>query len=727
MEYPDNSNIQFRLAAELVNYTGQHIFLTGKAGSGKTTFLRFIKNTITKNCAVVAPTGVAAINAGGVTMHSFFQLPFEVFIPVNAPFSGHLNVTYKHNLFSKVQLNKQKREVMEELELLIIDEVSMLRCDKLDCIDAILRGVRKKNIPFGGVQILFIGDMYQLPPVAPDNEWLILKEHYDSPFFFDAHVFKTTPVVYVELKKIYRQKEQQFIDLLNNVRNNTMSEMDFELLQTRYEPGFRPPADENYITIASHNYKADKINTEELAKLSSPAVTFQGIIEGEFSDKSLPADMQLVVKEGAQIMFIKNDTGEERKYYNGKIAVIKSIHKDTITVTMRDEGVDFELKKETWQNIRYQFNKEKNAIVEDIIGKYTQYPIRLAWAITIHKSQGLTFDKVVIDAGQSFAAGQVYVALSRCTTLDGMVLLSRIFGTAIGTDPRIIAFAEKEMQEDRLEHIISTEKVRYQQKKLFDAFNWDKPVKLLEAFAEFVPDRTLENKRGAILLTTRLLQAIYEQREVAEKFREKLPALIADFDINKSTELYERVTKAVDWFGDTMQQRIFAPLVDHLHEINGQGKIKKYYEYVLDLISTLEMHLKNIFEVRYGEINLYRGVNTFKQYVPNLPTKAAGKIKAPKGSTFAESLQLYQEGLSVDEIALARSLSYGTILKHLLQFVESGETTIEGIIPSEKINKIKAIARELDTTDLTLVRGALGKGFDYAEVKIVLGMMMDEV
>ncbi len=464
-----------------------------------------------------------------------------------------------------------------------------------------------------------------------------------------------------------------------------------------------------------------------MEKLTTPAVTFKGIIEGEFSDKSLPADMQLVVKEGAQIMFIKNDTGEERKYYNGKIAVIKSIHKDTITVTMRDEGVDFELKKETWQNIRYQFNKDKNAIVEDIIGKYTQYPIRLAWAITIHKSQGLTFDKVVIDAGQSFAAGQVYVALSRCTTLDGMVLLSRIFSTAIGTDPRIIAFAEKEMQEDRLEHIISTEKVRYQQKKLFDAFNWDKPVKQLEAFAEFVPDRTLENKRGAILLTTRLLQAIYEQREVAEKFREKLPALIADFDINKSNELHERVTKAIDWFGDTMQQRIFAPLVDHLHEINGQGKIKKYYEYVLELITTLEMHLKNIFEVRYGEINLYRGANSFKQYVPNLPTKTAGKIKAPKGNTFLESLQLYQDGLSVDEIALARSLSYGTILKHLLQFVESGETTIEGIIPSEKINKIKAIARELDTTDLTLVRGALGKGFDYAEVKIVLGMMMDEV
>ena len=264
MQYPDNSNTQFRLAAELVNYTGQHIFLTGKAGSGKTTFLRFIKNNITKNCAVVAPTGVAAINAGGVTMHSFFQLPFEVYLPINAPFTGNLQVTYQHNLFSKIQLNSQKREVMEELELLIIDEVSMLRCDKLDCIDAILRGVRKKNYPFGGVQVLFIGDMYQLPPVAPDAEWQILKEHYNSPFFFDAQVLKNTNVVYVELNKIYRQNEQQFINLLNNVRNNTMTEYDFELLQERYNPSFRPKHDEQYITIASHNFIADKINADEL-------------------------------------------------------------------------------------------------------------------------------------------------------------------------------------------------------------------------------------------------------------------------------------------------------------------------------------------------------------------------------------------------------------------------------------------------------------------------------
>lgn len=721
MEYPDNSNTQFRLAAELVNYTGQHIFLTGKAGSGKTTFLRFIKNNITKKCAIVAPTGVAAINAGGVTMHSFFQLPFEVFIPINAPFSGHLNVTYKHNLFSKVQLNKQKREVIEELELLIIDEVSMLRCDKLDCIDAILRGVRKKNIPFGGVQMLFIGDMYQLPPVAPDAEWLILKEHYTSPFFFDAHVFKSANVVYVELKKIYRQKEQTFIQLLNNIRNNTMEQEDFELLQTRYYPDFRPAPEEQYITIASHNYKADKINSEELNKLTAPPITFNGILEGDFSEKSLPADKQLVLKEGAQIMFIKNDSGEDRKYYNGKIAVIKSINKDTIIVTMRDEGIDFELKKETWQNIRYQFNKEKNAIIEDIIGKYTQYPIRLAWAITIHKSQGLTFEKVVIDAGQSFAAGQVYVALSRCTTLSGMVLLSRIYSSAIGTDPRIVAFSEKELEEDVLDEIIQTEKVRYIQKKLFDAFNWDKPVKWLEAFAEFIPDRTLENKRAALSLSTRLLQAALEQREVAEKFAEKLPALISEYDINKSNDLHERITKAIEWFGENMQTRIFIPLVDHLHEINGHAKIRKYYEYVLNLLTQLEQHLKNIFEIQYDEITLYRGDNSYLQYIPKKPAKSGvgGKV-----NTAIESLNLYQQGLSVPEIAEVRNLSPGTILKHLLPFTESGETAIEKLINPEKIQQIKQVATELDTADVKLIRSALGKGYDYTEVKLVLQMMM---
>lgn len=721
MQYPDNSNTQFRLAAELVNYTGQHIFLTGKAGSGKTTFLRFIKNNITKNCAVVAPTGVAAINAGGVTMHSFFQLPFEVYLPVNAPFSGHLQVTYQHNLFSKIQLNSQKREVMEELELLIIDEVSMLRCDKLDCIDAILRGVRKKNIPFGGVQVLFIGDMYQLPPVAPDAEWQILKEHYNSPFFFDAHVLKNTNFVYVELNKIYRQNEQQFINLLNNVRNNTMTEYDFELLQERYNPLFRPTHDEQYITIASHNFKADKINTDELAQLPGEAFTFKGAIEGDFSEKALPAEMQLTLKEGAQIMFIKNDVGEDRKYYNGKIATIKSIHKDTIVVTMRDEGVDFELKKETWENIRYQFNKEKNKIDEEIIGKYIQYPIRLAWAITIHKSQGLTFEKVVIDAGQSFAAGQVYVALSRCTTLSGMVLLSRISTQAIGTDERVAQFALRASEENELENLIAVEKVRFIQKKLFDVFNWDKPVKLLEAYAQYVPDRSLENKRDAMILTTRLIQAAYEQRDVAEKFKEKLPQLISDYDIQHSTELSIRVTKAVDWFGENMQRSLFIPLVNHLSNINNQARIRKYYNYVVELIATLELHLKNLFEIHYGDTPLYRGDNNYKQYIPELPVKAS-KAKA---DTAMESLYLYQQGLSVEEIVHARGLTTGTILRHLLSFIESGETTLDNLVSKQKVEHIKQVVKELETTDLALIRGALGKAYDYTEVKIVLAMITD--
>lgn len=727
MEYPDSSNTQFTLAAELVNNTGQHIFLTGKAGSGKTTFLHFIRKHTKKNCAIVAPTGVAAINAGGVTMHSFFQLPFEVFLPVNAPFSGHLNVTYQHSLFSKVQLNSMKREVMEELELLIIDEVSMLRCDKLDCIDSILRGVRKKNIPFGGVQVLFIGDLYQLPPVAPDADWQIMKEHYKSPFFFDAHVLQSTDIVYIELKKIYRQKEKLFIDLLNNVRNNTMSEYDFELLQSRYNPSFRPPSDENYITIASHNYKADKINADELQKLPGEVAVFIGQIEGDFSDKSFPAEQKLGLKVGAQVMFIKNDSGEDRKYYNGKIAVVKSIQKETITVTMRDEGVDFELRKETWENIRYQVNKSTNKIDEEVIGKYIQYPVRLAWAVTIHKSQGLTFNRIVIDAGQSFAAGQVYVALSRCTTLTGMVLLSRIYNSSIGTDERVVAFAEKELEETVLEQIIATEKVRFLHKKLFDTFNWDKVVKQLEIYAAYVPDRSLENKRGAMILTTRLLQAVYEQRDVAERFKEKLPAMIATYDNDKSEELLERVTKAVDWFGENMHDRILLPLINHLNEVNGQAKIRKYYDYVYDLIHALSHHLQLIFQISYGDIALYIGENTAATFTPALPEKKAAKTKGEKGSTAVESLNLYKAGYSIEAIATERKLTEGTIIKHLLSFVDSGETVIDKIIPAKKIEQIKKAVLELKSTDKKLIRNSLGKGFDYTEVSAVVEMLkLDE-
>ncbi|HEY6899423.1 MAG TPA: AAA family ATPase, partial [Puia sp.] len=436
----DPHNPIFQIAVQYINQTSRPVFLTGKAGTGKTTFLKYIRENSFKKMAVVAPTGVAAINAGGTTMHSFFQLPFGPFLPVprygwneNAP-----NFTDPNSLFKNIRFNASKRELLQELELLIIDEISMVRADMLDAVDFILRHFRQQPLqPFGGIQVLYIGDLYQLPPVVSKTEWNLLQEHYASPFFFDSKVVRTQQPVYLELDKIYRQNEAEFIDILNKVRSNRISADHLERLNDYYQPDFIPSKHDNYITLTSHNHKADSINQEQLASLPGRSHSFEASITGEFSDKSLPAEKTLTLKEGAQVMLIKNDKGEVRRYFNGKIGTIRSIKDDKLTITFPDEPDELTLEKETWRNIRYQYDKDEDKIEEEELGTFRQYPIRLAWAITIHKSQGLTFEKAVIDAGESFAAGQVYVALSRLTDLKGLVLRSRITPGAIRTDPHI--------------------------------------------------------------------------------------------------------------------------------------------------------------------------------------------------------------------------------------------------------------------------------------------------
>ncbi len=473
----DSSNHIFQLASLFVNQTGAPIFLTGKAGTGKTTFLKYIRENCFKKMAVVAPTGVAAINAGGVTMHSFFQLPFGPFIPVtrrgwdqddhqrddgghSGNYGNHSGLRGDHNsraavdqrsLFANIRFNADKRDLLQELDLLVIDEVSMVRADTLDAIDSILRHFRGQPLtPFGGVQVLYIGDLFQLPPVVANEEWELLKEHYPSPFFFDAHALRQTPPFYLELKKIYRQNEAEFIDILNNIRNNQVTPEDLERLHQHYQPGFQAAKEKNYITLTSHNAKASGINQSELQNLPGKLHAFEADLNGDFNDRSFPAEKTLHLKEGAQVMFIKNDKGETRRYFNGKIGAIKKISGDNISVGFPGEADELIVEKETWKNIRYNYNREKDHIEEEELGSFSQYPLRLAWAITIHKSQGLTFRKAIIDAGSSFAPGQVYVALSRLTTIDGLILHSRIHPQSISTDQRVIAFTETALAEGRL-------------------------------------------------------------------------------------------------------------------------------------------------------------------------------------------------------------------------------------------------------------------------------------
>ncbi len=420
-------NEVFDLAYRFVTETSENIFLTGKAGTGKTTFLKYLTKNCTKNVVVAAPTGVAAINAGGVTLHSLFQLPFHPFLPTRS---------HKEDLLAKIRYNKQRQQLLRKMELLVIDEISMVRCDVMDAIDTILKSIRRNyDTPFGGVQLLCIGDLHQLPPVAQNHEWSILQEYYTTPFFFDSLAIKEQMPLLIELTKIYRQKEDSFVRLLNKVRNNQMDADDFEDLHLRYDPLFSPMPDEKYITLTSHNKQAVEINQRKIENLFTNAFTYKAEVEEEFPEHIFPAEAALVLKEGAQVMFLKNDIIAKR-YFNGKIGVVKLLEKDKIIVDA--DGIEIEVGKETWENTRYTLNRTDGKLEQETLGTFTQYPLRLAWAITIHKSQGLTFEKVMIDAGASFSSGQVYVALSRCTSLEGIVLLSKLSSSTLFSNDNVI-------------------------------------------------------------------------------------------------------------------------------------------------------------------------------------------------------------------------------------------------------------------------------------------------
>ncbi|MEY2916765.1 MAG: hypothetical protein RIS73_479 [Bacteroidota bacterium] len=417
----------FDLAYRFVTETSENIFLTGKAGTGKTTFLKYLKENATKNIVVAAPTGVAAINAGGVTLHSLFQLPFHPFLPTR---------NHKEELLGKIRYNKQRQQLLRKMELLVIDEISMVRCDVMDAIDTILKSIRRNyDTPFGGVQLLCIGDLHQLPPVAQNHEWSILQEYYTSPFFFDSMAIKEQMPLLIELNKIYRQKEDSFVRLLNKVRNNQMDADDFEDLHMRYDPLFSPMPGEKYITLTSHNKQAAEINQRKIENLFTNPFTFKAEIEEDFPEHIFPAEAELLLKEGAQVMFLKNDVVAKR-YFNGKIGVVKLLENNKIIVDC--DGVEIEVAKETWENTRYTLNRSDGKLEQETMGTFTQFPLRLAWAITIHKSQGLTFEKVMIDAGSSFSSGQVYVALSRCTSLEGIVLLSKLSSSTLFSNDNVI-------------------------------------------------------------------------------------------------------------------------------------------------------------------------------------------------------------------------------------------------------------------------------------------------
>ena len=553
MEATVNQDLQ--LAFDFVQYTNRSIFLTGKAGTGKTTFLKSLKLKSPKRMIVVAPTGVAAINAGGVTVHSFFQLPFHPFIPsLYQPGSSSAGKSDRNDSHG-YKMSREKINIIKSLDLLIIDEISMVRADILDAIDSALRRYKNRYLPFGGVQLLMIGDLQQLAPVIKDEDREILDQYYESFFFFESKALNSTDFVTIELKQIFRQDDQVFIDLLNRIRNNDVNQELLNELNKRYIPDFDPDSGGGYITLTTHNYQAQTINDSRLEKLPGKTHSFTAVIKDDFPELSYPNATELVLKAGAQVMFIKNDLSGDRLFFNGKIGKIMSFDDDIIVVRCPGEDFNIRVEKAEWQNMKYTLNDETLQIDETVIGTFTQYPLKLAWAITIHKSQGLTFDRAVIDASSAFAHGQVYVALSRCRTLDGLVLSSRINRRSFIDNPAVSGFINGLLQNLSDRGQLAESKKAYQKQLLSELFDFIPLVNSLNYCT-----KVLSENNNAILgnphekLGNLHSMVRTELVEVSEKFQLQLNILMnRDPDIETNIPLQERVKKAAKYFSDKLE------------------------------------------------------------------------------------------------------------------------------------------------------------------------------
>jgi hypothetical protein len=547
-----SSNPELQLARDFVQHTDCNIFLTGRAGTGKTTFLHNLKGNIHKRFIVTAPTGVAAINAGGVTLHSFFQLPFGPFVPGSDAF-GRQN---QH------RIRREKIEVIRSLDLLVIDEVSMVRADLLDGVDTVLRQYRRSDRPFGGVQILMIGDLHQLSPVVKEDEWAILREFYNSIYFFDCRALRPSELVAIELKHVYRQSDDQFIELLNRVRDNRLDQASLQELNSRYRKDFRPGENEGCITLGTHNSAVDAINESRLKALPRKDHSFRAEIEGDFPEYSYPTSPALTLKEGAQVMFVKNDPSPEKRYFNGKIGRISRISKGSVFVGCPGDLEEIQVEPAIWENIKYRIEPTTGEITEEKAGRFVQLPLKLAWAITIHKSQGLTFDRAIIDARAAFAHGQVYVALSRCRTFEGLVLSSPIPPRAIKTDGAVSQFISRSCETPPSAAELETAKILYQQRLLMECFDFTRLRSSLGRLMRTVRvNARIIRVSGAGDLNEIEKKAGEEIFLVSERFHRQLTGLFSETTLPETDpSVLDRTGKAGAYFEEKLDSILGSPL-----------------------------------------------------------------------------------------------------------------------------------------------------------------------
>lgn len=691
---------------DLIEYTNRSVFLTGKAGTGKTTFLNeFVKKTKKKHI-VVAPTGIAAINAGGVTIHSMFGLPLRTFLPT----TDRIDSNIANNIIDLQQhfkYRKDKLKLLREVEVLIIDEVSMLRADVLDMMDFSLRFIRRNNQRFGGVQMLFIGDLYQLPPVVRDEH--VLKMFYNSPFFFDSLAIKDIPLITIELTKVYRQTDQEFLEILNAIRDGDVANIDFDHLNERYDPGFEA-GDEPYVYLCSHNKMADDINQEKLKDIKVSPNTYEAKLFGEFKENQFPNDQFLELKIGAQVMFIRNDISGEKKYFNGKLGEISSLDENEIKVILEGSEREIVVKREVWEQKKYSLDTDKN-IKEEVLGSFEQFPIKLAWAVTIHKSQGLTFDKVIIDAGKSFTAGQVYVALSRCRTLEGIVLKSKITPDVIFKDNRILKFQGETQANDNVESILNQEKYDYSIRKLLRTLDCQWFLKEVEQWNNLsIVTKSIDRSKSNQLYL-QLKRDVLNLGKIFEKLERVIFQKVNLFIENKEqwAEIESKSKGAVNFFFTEIRDKVFNPLKDFYAEIKGAKGLKQYNEELKNWLEDIEEYLNSLKEIHLLETKLLDEKNDKEV-----------SMKIAKVPSQVLTFQLFEEGKTISEIALERGLVKETIIGHLAKFAEQGLLDISRVITSDKIKAFEEMFYKNPKENLTEWKNALPSNFEFNEIRILI-------
>lgn len=666
-------NQKLEFVEELVLYTDAHIFLTGKAGTGKTTFLKNLPLKTYKRMVVVAPTGVAAINAGGQTIHSFFQLPFGPQLPENASGKGYNAKT----LAAQYQkLNKKKINLIRSLDLLIIDEISMVRADVLDAIDAVLRRVRRSQKPFGGLQLLMIGDVHQLAPVAKAEEWEVLSPYYDTPYFFGSQVLKKTPYVCVELEHIYRQHDEDFITLLNKVRNNQMDADCVRLLNSRFKPNFIAHDNEGYITLTTHNYQADQINETKLAAIEAKPLVFKAVVRGTFPENTYPTKKELVLKVGAQVMFVKNDPNPEKAFYNGKIGRLVGYNEDEGTVTVESEGERIVVPKLTWQNMEYAINADNQDIEEKEIGSFTQIPLRLAWAVTIHKSQGLTFDKVIVDAGQAFAHGQVYVALSRCTSLEGLVLKTPIASHALVNDFSVNRFVDALPEREPTQEKVDQLRHDYELETMLELIDFEGIYKGFGKLMKVIYDNDTLFERSLIQDLSQRRNRIFEELcQIGNKFEGQIRKLHEEQpSCEQNPLLQERLIKGVAYFDEHLKA-ITTGLFDLPFKTDNQA--------VNDQLTEVLKQIKEDVYLKSCCLEACKNGFTVKEYQK---TKSVKVIEVEKSG---------KKKVEIKDDVMDKSPLYAQLRAWRLQKADELNTVLYTIIPNKPL---KLIAQEKPVT-----------------------------